>query len=1539
MSEADYKKSTNEDLCWLKSATEEQVDDNPNKELLLVARKYDFIKVRKILSEESTDLQLLMDDNLRTGAHYAAMHQDGEEALAEIVQRFGTACLVSPDVDKITPLHLSACYHSAQSWEKNFQGVPSVRLYQLRDSNGNTCAHWAAQNSKDCTMVLTVNNQASGICWKLRNNGHETVFHHVLQYCQDRNVLKNILDCIAKTSGILGEKDAAGNTAAHFAAKSKIDAIEYVQEKWMKRQNNWLVSTNRKKETVLHLALMHCSEELAKRLLEQYYLPPHWCELRDNQGNTSLHVLAQCQGRDAVLLKAVEVASRQSQKQSFQNQDLEARQVQAQRLRPRKQDMSKAPGFLSTDLPGIQSAKFVDESSYLLAQNKRKSTVLHYAVENCQLETVKELLAKIKKFRHLLIADKAGNTILHIAAKRKDKAKMFNLLIEKFETKMERQLVKIISKRNNKNQSVLHLAIDVFDSADSENYPEATKENFKKLSIENLLKAMSEQEQEQELKLVDKAGNTLLHSLMQSQLTYDGVEQHILDRFKLLVSMGVDVKAVNNLNLNCLHATKLDASVLCKLLSKEEAATLFEVLLVNSATGAHIIHTFSGQYDLQQLSSLQGGQTMLDVIAKVSKTHKDILIKKRVNPQSCENAEHGETCLHFACAYGHQENIHFLLWSGLSLWSESHAGQTCVDYAYENGNFYDLVQAVRGYNDACRFNNDQNSSAEVSSDLIDVPTTHKEIRMVDVLCLLDPPQRALALPDRQAARTTLVSITNDYGTTRRQKQFTRGADTKKQKTDKMVLIRALEMDSKKIFRAALSLNMLTNATEALFTEYFIETLITEEDIRKAFSRQNMFKNMPHVDAATSELALIDLAAFFYRDEILPDLILTRQFELIPCCLSLLIQLGPEIIKMRAKAKGKHEQLLQLQKKVTNIAMNALNELFINANSIESELLFKYIRGEMKNLQLSSENGAAAECNKSSGPKFPYRVSDGYNDQIKYGSVLDLVKQADNPDLFATDCIYSLTKEEWRKPIYECSREQTNSQSCCASLCSFSYRPKISKPESPKAKFWIHTVAFVVFLGFFGWYILNFQRSFPLPEVDALLVAYLLSFGLQEATKIWRQRKARENCKIGSHVWCVPAYMVDWLNIFDLLAIVLMLVGLIARWFYYGMGFKVEDAYPSQMILSTSFSLFCFRSVSLLSYFEAVGPMINMLSSLIFYDLLPFLTILFVIFSCFGVFFTCLLFSFAWNPEAHVGNPYNGWQMFIQAATLPFNLLFGNFDLIEFTYSPDSTKLGKVAIKEGYEWFYHLLVFIFMGLVNVVMMNLLIALFNLRVTQIYGVATGIWRKRYFQMLQEYQTLTTIPPPFSFLKYIFNILQFVFSHCCKGCGAKNSISNENNFDADNANTSDCWWQDKRSYTAEYNRFLEFQAIQFRRCRSRLLRDTQWNRNDFDVVKAHAANELSDLKSELLEMLEEAKQHGKNSYRKQDSLSQASTMEPEPRVPRKLSDTDNNQKLLKELKEQYRKIEDKMHRQRRRMKGMESKLDQLLALVNQQPHHLSK
>ncbi|PAA70007.1 hypothetical protein BOX15_Mlig028286g2 [Macrostomum lignano] len=421
------------DKCWIESPIsywdEEEIDVNPCKRLLYLTKQYDFEKAIQCLrnfASYETKPHLLPDEFLRTAAHYAAMHQDGEAALTEIVKKVDSDCLTTPDEDKITPLHLSARYHSDKSWQQNFELTQRTNnelrfsLSRFKDSNGDTCAHWAARNAQNPKMVLTVREKSSSVCWNWKNSRNETVLHYALQYCSQMSSLTEILKQRDIESYMFAEEDVDGNTAAHFAARNENSGYRHFRKISKMRTdssaNHWLKCMNKKDETVLHLAALHGSPSLASKLIQLASENPktlrEWYELKDKQGNTFLHALARSEGKDSVLLEALNLkAASPNQKQPKrqeliasleQNMPENAPQPQENQENQAKAQHEKSRSVASTASQGRQPDNS-DVSRVLLCQNKRKSTVLHYAVENCERETIEKLLKAMKTLAGILI--------------------------------------------------------------------------------------------------------------------------------------------------------------------------------------------------------------------------------------------------------------------------------------------------------------------------------------------------------------------------------------------------------------------------------------------------------------------------------------------------------------------------------------------------------------------------------------------------------------------------------------------------------------------------------------------------------------------------------------------------------------------------------------------------------------------------------------------------------------------------------------------------------------------------------------------------------------------------------------------------------------------------------------------------------------------------------------------------------------------------------------------------------------------------------
>uniref|UniRef100_A0A1I8H156 ANK_REP_REGION domain-containing protein n=1 Tax=Macrostomum lignano TaxID=282301 RepID=A0A1I8H156_9PLAT len=154
-------------------------------------------------------------------------------------------------------------------------------------------------------------------------------------------------------------------------------------------------------------------------------------------------------------------------------------------------------------------------------------------------------------------------------------------------------------------------------------------------------------------------------------------------------------------------------------------------------------------------------------------------------------------------------------------------------------------------------------------------------------------------------------------------------------------------------------------------------------------------------SSATEMSIIETALFLNKFKIIPDLVLTRQFELIPTCLKVLVELKRKLKEIPEQ----REEIKELRQKLKCIAFNAIDEMFRNASAYEQQLLFDYICGRME-----PEN---------SGPLFtcahPLRGMFGETkkDAIEPCTVLRLLLEADCDELFVSECMTKLADTEWK----------------------------------------------------------------------------------------------------------------------------------------------------------------------------------------------------------------------------------------------------------------------------------------------------------------------------------------------------------------------------------------------------------------------------------------------------------------------------------------------------------------------------------------------
>ncbi|PAA87928.1 hypothetical protein BOX15_Mlig006735g1 [Macrostomum lignano] len=896
----------------------------------------------------------------------------------------------------------------------------------------------------------------------------------------------------------------------------------------------------------------------------------------------------------------------------------------------------------------------------------------------------------------------------------------------------------------------------------------------------------------------DSEGNSMLHAVFRNLNRFCDSDRLalLINRIQCLVDNGVDPAAENKQKHNCLFASissETNLRDVLNALSKSPLAKVFKNLQKNSE-GLHVTHVFCLKYELPVIA---------DELFRLCGLSSEELLDVRVTTGPFKEAK----CLHFACECGNKENIKYLLRHGAKLEAETAAGQTCVDFACNKETLEVLV--------------------ELADDIKELPK-EKTFTIRELLKLVDVAKRALKLPDKQSARNYLTqfndfslkaSIEDDRSPALRKSQEDgdkrnerkQGRENgimpnSEESPEVRMLLRAFELDSAEMLRGLISLGFAIDEIDDQFHKHIVSQIRKQQPGSKSPIIATLLQFFPEQDKNLKALELMEYAVLLEKPKLLNDLMLLPQFDIISQTLRLLIYLKPKV------RSSKSETMQKVQLRALNVVVNILDHLYANGDEDERKNLFDYLTGSF----------CVSDKQADAGPRFlppiesvsrPAKKPSNEVDK-EFVSVMHLVKTLDCDDLFATDCISNLVDQHWKKPP---PLPWSSFPHCCTG----------KRPANTTVwqRYIIHVVAFLLFLLYFAWYVTDFSRIQQSPAPDIILLSYALSFTLQEINDFLNNVSRKEVTIFGRHRR-VPGYFTDLFNYFDMTGLLLMWAGLVLKL----LGELSDSSLlrSSQVVLSASFLILGFRSVSLLSYFKVTGPKINMLKSLLFQDLLPFILILLVLVYSFGVFFFNLLFpAFSDSKDA---------QALTKVFTVPVSLAFGIFENAQFeSCSSSNLATGESCADEaGNKAYNGILVFVYLLLVNIVMWNLLIALFSRTVTELASRAEVLWRKNLFELLREFAEVSPVPPPLSFLHYAWKLL--VRCRCGRRCGKVGPDGSEP------------WWKNKKDfsgYPEGYKRFLISQAKRLREHRPRLQRPVERHKGDTDVLKAHVENQALDLR----------------------------------------------------------------------------------------------
>ncbi|KAK2532000.1 Trpm8, partial [Columba livia] len=347
--------------------------------------------------------------------------------------------------------------------------------------------------------------------------------------------------------------------------------------------------------------------------------------------------------------------------------------------------------------------------------------------------------------------------------------------------------------------------------------------------------------------------------------------------------------------------------------------------------------------------------------------------------------------------------------------------------------------------------------------------------------------------------------------------------------------------------------------------------------------------------------------------------------------------------------------------------------------------------------------------------------------------LELAVEAKDQQFIAQPGVQNFLSKQWKKPV-----EKTKKL--------FLYY--VSFFTSPFVVFSWNVIFYIAFLLLFAYVLLmDFQKEPTVLEIILYVLVFIL---LCDEVRQWYMNGSK--------------YFSDPWNVMDTLAIFYFVAGIVFR-----LNSSDESSwYSGRVIFCLDYIVFTLRLIHIFTVSRNLGPKIIMLQRMMI-DVFFFLFLFAVWMVAFGV-----------ARQGILRKNEHRWEWIFRSVIYePYLAMFGqypddvdgttyNFD--RCTFSGNESKPLCVELDANNqprfpEWITIPLVCIYMLSTNILLVNLLVAMFGYTVGSVQENNDQVWKFQRYFLVQEYCSRLTIPFPFVIFAYIFMVMRKCLKCCCK------------------------------------------------------------------------------------------------------------------------------------------------------------------------------
>ncbi|XP_061501091.1 transient receptor potential cation channel trpm isoform X5 [Anopheles gambiae] len=284
--------------------------------------------------------------------------------------------------------------------------------------------------------------------------------------------------------------------------------------------------------------------------------------------------------------------------------------------------------------------------------------------------------------------------------------------------------------------------------------------------------------------------------------------------------------------------------------------------------------------------------------------------------------------------------------------------------------------------------------------------------------------------------------------------------------------------------------------------------------------------------------------------------------------------------------------------------------------------------------------------------------------------------------------------------------------------------------APITKFWADSMAYVFFLVLFTYTVLVRMEESPSWQ-EWYAISYIATLGCEKIREIVSSEPVAIPHKFSVWAWNM------W-NPCDAAAIIFFLIGL-------GLRLRPYTMDIGRVIYCVDSIYWYLRILNILGVNKYLGPLVTMMGKMV-KNMIYFVVLLLVVLMSFGVSRQAILFP---NNDA-------SWRLVRDVYYQPYFMLYGEVfaDDIDPPCGEDPSQPPCVT---GH-WVTPIAMSMYLLIANILLINLLIAVFNNIFIEVNAVSHQVWMFQRFTVVMEYQQKPVLPPPLIALCHFYSLLRY-------------------------------------------------------------------------------------------------------------------------------------------------------------------------------------